>query len=66
MTLWNTGDDAYRADEYGPFITVTRTIAGSGTKWQMTGKRGNIVSTSKEEMSAVIDHLSIDAGICTA
>jgi hypothetical protein len=62
VTLWNTGDDAYRADEYGRFITVTRTFTGNGTKWQMTSKRGNIVSTSKQEMEAVMDHLSIDAG----
>lgn len=68
VTLWNTGEDAYRPDAYGRFITIQRR-AGSGSGYQLSGERGNIVSRSRDEMLEVIDHLSIDAanpiaGVC--
>lgn len=61
MTLWNTGEDAYRPEAYGQFITIQRKV-GSGAGYQTSGERGNIVSRSRDEMLAIIDHLSIDAG----
>jgi hypothetical protein len=62
VTLWNTGDDAYRPDVYGQFITITRKV-GAGAGYLMTGERGNIVSRVRDEMLSIIDHLSIDAGV---
>lgn len=61
VTLWNTGEDAFRPDVYGQFITVQRKV-GSGASYQTSGERGNIVSRSRDEMLAIVDHLSIDAG----
>lgn len=61
VTLWNSGEDAYRPDVYGQFITIQRKV-GSGAGYQMSGERGNIVSRSRDEMLAIVDHLSIDAG----
>eukprot|EP00731_Ephydatia_muelleri_P016543 Em0009g967a len=63
--LRNRGHDAYRHDVYGDTIVVERHIRSDGTgtyklkSGSTSGNRGTIVSTKKEELQHILDHLNI-------
>ncbi|KAI9027577.1 P-loop containing nucleoside triphosphate hydrolase protein [Phycomyces nitens] len=58
--LTNKGPDAYKPDVYGDTIQVERRISkdGLGT-YKIKNSSGKIVSTKKEELTAICDYMSI-------
>ncbi|KAM4867526.1 structural maintenance of chromosomes protein 6 isoform 1-T1 [Thomomys bottae] len=60
ITLRNRGDDAYRANVYGDTIVVQQHISvDGGRSYKLKSGSGNIVSTKKEELVAILDHFNI-------
>ncbi|KAF7299670.1 p-loop containing nucleoside triphosphate hydrolase protein [Mycena chlorophos] len=60
ITLKNQGEEAYRPQEYGKSIIITRRFTKEGnSSWKIKGKDGHVVSTKKEELSAICDHMNI-------
>lgn len=60
--LRNRGQDAYRHDVYGDTIVVERHIRSDGTgtyKLKSGGNSGTVVSTKKDELQHMLDHLNI-------
>ena len=67
MTLWNTGDDAYRHDQYGDFLTIERKFRKNGVSvWKVLTSTGESVSTitkkeiKKKDIYHILDHLNIN------
>ena len=63
MTLWNTGDDAYRPDVYGECLTIERRFRKNGASvWKLFTSRGQSVpNVKKKDIDHILDHLSINA-----
>jgi hypothetical protein len=41
VTLWNTGDDAYRHEVYGDWLTIERVIkSAGGTQYKLLNSQG--------------------------
>lgn len=60
IQLKNTGEEAYRHDEYGDSIVVTRHFTKEGSSsYKIKSKDGRVVSTKREELSAICDHMNI-------
>ena len=60
IQLKNTGEEAYRPDEYGDSIIVTRRFTKEGSSsYKIKSKDGRVVSTKREELSAICDHMNI-------
>ena len=60
ITLKNEGDEAYRHDVYGDSIIVTRRFKRDGTgSYKIKSKNGKVISTKKEELIAICDHMNI-------
>lgn len=60
ITLKNQGEEAYKPKEYGQSITITRRFTKEGSStWKIKSKSGHIVSTRKDELSAICDHMNI-------
>ena len=60
IVLKNQGDEAYRHDVYGDSIIITRRFTKDGSSsYQIKSKAGNKVSTKREELSAICDHMNI-------
>ncbi|KAG6820629.1 hypothetical protein H0H93_014232 [Arthromyces matolae] len=59
--LKNQGDEAYKPDEYGKSIIVTRRFTKEGNStWKIKGaKSAQTISTKKEELAAICDHMNI-------
>ncbi len=60
IQLKNKGDEAYRHKEFGDSIIITRkfTMEGSSS-WKIKSKDGKIVSTKRDELSKICDHMNI-------
>lgn len=59
--LTNRGPDAYRHDVYGDIIQVERRLvrdSGLG-QYKIKNASGKLVSTKREELTAICDHMSI-------
>ncbi|CAL5228582.1 g11742 [Coccomyxa viridis] len=64
VVLWNTGDEAYQPDEYGPTITFARKIRRSGGSEYFLGEhgcKGLGHPAKKVEIDAILEHFNIDA-----
>ncbi|TSO25151.1 Structural maintenance of chromosomes protein 6 [Bagarius yarrelli] len=60
VKLRNRGSDAYKGDIYGDCISVEQRITGDGGRTcKIKNKSGSIVSTKKEELTAILDHFNI-------
>lgn len=61
LKLLNKGPDAWRHEDYGDTITITRTIqregGGGGTKLSATS--GRVVASTRAELQAITDHWNI-------
>lgn len=60
VTLKNQGEEAYRPKEYGKSITITRRFRIDGSSsYKIKSKDGRVISTKREELSAICDHMNI-------
>ncbi|RHY26666.1 hypothetical protein DYB32_007412 [Aphanomyces invadans] len=55
-----TGSDAFRPEQFGPRIQVERIIRSEGTaEYRLKDSGGHLVSKSKADLEAMLDHLNI-------
>ena len=60
IQLKNQGDEAYRYDLYGESIVITRRFTKEGaSSYKIKSRDGKVVSTKREELSAICDHMNI-------
>lgn len=60
IQIKNQGEEAYKPKEYGKSIYITRRFTkDGGSTWKIKGKDGRVISTKKEELSAICDHMNI-------
>ncbi|KZP31527.1 P-loop containing nucleoside triphosphate hydrolase protein [Athelia psychrophila] len=60
ITMKNQGEEAYKPKEYGKSIVITRRFSKTGTStWKIKSKDGKTVSTKKDELAAICDHMNI-------
>ncbi|ERE84942.1 structural maintenance of chromosomes protein 6 [Cricetulus griseus] len=60
ITLWNRGDNAFRANVYGDSIVVQQHISVNGSRsYKLKSEKGTVFSTRKEELMAILDHFNI-------
>ncbi|XP_072500099.1 structural maintenance of chromosomes protein 6 [Notamacropus eugenii] len=60
ITLRNRGEDAFKPSVYGDAITVHQHISVEGNRsYKLKGQTGNLVSSKKEELTAILDHFNI-------
>ena len=53
VTLWNTGEEAYRPHVFGDRITIERRITGSGaSKYRVLTAQDRAVSDKRDDMQA--------------
>ncbi|KAF9483584.1 P-loop containing nucleoside triphosphate hydrolase protein [Pholiota conissans] len=56
----NQGDEAYKPKEYGSTIVITRKFTKEGSSsWKIKSKDGRVISTKKDELAAICDHMNI-------
>jgi hypothetical protein len=60
VTIKNQGEEAYKPDEYGKSIVISRRFTKDGsTSWKIKSKDGKVISAKREELSAICDHMNI-------
>ncbi|XP_066453092.1 structural maintenance of chromosomes protein 6 [Eleutherodactylus coqui] len=60
IKLRNRGHDAYKPDVYGESVIVQqRLTADGGRSYKLKSSTGSLVSTKKEELTAMLDHFNI-------
>ena len=60
ITIKNQGEEAYKPKEYGKSIIISRTFTTSGSStWKIMNSQGKGVSTKRDELSAICDHMNI-------
>ncbi|XP_076834227.1 structural maintenance of chromosomes protein 6 isoform X2 [Brachyhypopomus gauderio] len=60
VKLKNRGSDAYKGDIYGDCICIEQRITSDGCRiCKIKNKTGFIISTKKEELTAILDHFNI-------
>ncbi|TFK73649.1 P-loop containing nucleoside triphosphate hydrolase protein [Pluteus cervinus] len=60
ISLKNKGEEAYKPQEYGHSIVITRRFTKDGSSsWKIKSKDNRVVSTKKEELAAICDHMNI-------
>ncbi|KAF9077495.1 P-loop containing nucleoside triphosphate hydrolase protein [Rhodocollybia butyracea] len=61
IALKNQGEEAFKPQEYGKSIFITRRFTKEGNStWKIRGaKHKNVLSTKREELSAICDHMNI-------
>ncbi|GJE88371.1 hypothetical protein PsYK624_044540 [Phanerochaete sordida] len=60
VMLKNQGEDAYKHDVYGDTIVITRRFTKEGSSsYKIKSKDGKVVSTKRDELSAICDHMNI-------
>ncbi|KAJ7166983.1 hypothetical protein C8R46DRAFT_268423 [Mycena filopes] len=60
ISLKNQGEEAYKPDEYGDSIVITRRFTTQGnSSWRIQSKAGKLISNKKEELNAICDHMNI-------
>lgn len=56
----NQGEEAFKPTEYGNTIIITRKWSKEGSpSWKIKSKEGKVVSTKKDELAAICDHMNI-------
>lgn len=56
----NQGEEAFKPKEYGKTIVITRRFTKEGSStWKIKSKDGRVISTKKDELSAICDHMNI-------
>lgn len=60
ITLKNQGDEAYKPKEFGKSIVITRQFnVNGGSSWKIKSRDGKLISTKKDELAAICDHMNI-------
>ncbi|TFY72836.1 hypothetical protein EVG20_g177 [Dentipellis fragilis] len=60
IQLKNQGDEAYKHDIYGDSIIITRRFTKEGSSsYKIKSRDGKVISTKREELSAICDHMNI-------
>ncbi|OBZ68728.1 Structural maintenance of chromosomes protein 6 [Grifola frondosa] len=60
VVLKNQGEEAYRPKDYGKSIVITRRFnKDGGSSYKIKSKDGKAISTKREELSAICDHMNI-------
>jgi chromosome segregation ATPase len=60
VTLKNTGDEAYKPHQYKNKIIIERMIRADGTgSWKIRSADKRLISTRREELNAICDHINI-------
>ncbi len=60
IQLKNQGDESYKYDLYGDSIVVTRRFTKEGSSsYKIKSRDGKVISTKREELSAICDHMNI-------
>ncbi|OQR78632.1 structural maintenance of chromosomes protein 6-like, partial [Tropilaelaps mercedesae] len=59
ITLANRGTHAYKPDEFGPSITVTRTLRQTSAQYEIRSHDRRVVSTKHEDLQTILRHLNI-------
>jgi structural maintenance of chromosomes protein 6 len=60
ISLKNQGEEAYKPKEYGKSIVIARKFNREGSSsWKIKSKDGHVISTKKDELSAICDHMNI-------
>lgn len=60
VVLKNQGEEAFKPQEYGKSIVITRRFTKDGSSsYKIKSKDGRVVSTKKEELSKICDHMNI-------
>lgn len=61
MKITNKGPDAYKPDVYGEHIIIERRISKDGASGYKikSSSTGKTISTKREELAAICDHMSI-------
>uniref|UniRef100_A0A8C1S1A7 Structural maintenance of chromosomes protein 6 n=1 Tax=Cyprinus carpio TaxID=7962 RepID=A0A8C1S1A7_CYPCA len=60
VKLKNSGNDPYKGDIYGDSICIEHRITSDGCRTcKIKNKTGHVISTKKEELTAILDHFGI-------
>ncbi|KAF8895600.1 hypothetical protein BD779DRAFT_1434318 [Infundibulicybe gibba] len=60
ISIKNQGEEAFKPKEYGKSIIITRRFTKEGSSsWKIRSKDGRVISTKKDELSAICDHMNI-------
>ncbi|KAG6377141.1 P-loop containing nucleoside triphosphate hydrolase protein [Boletus reticuloceps] len=60
IVLKNQGEEAYKPKEYGKSIVIRRVFSRDGvSSWKITSKDGAVISTKRDELAAICDHMNI-------
>ena len=60
IQIKNQGEEAYKPNEYGKSIVITRKFTKDGSSsWKIKSKDGKVISTKKEDLAAICDHMNI-------
>ncbi|KAJ7643937.1 P-loop containing nucleoside triphosphate hydrolase protein [Roridomyces roridus] len=60
ISLKNQGEEAYKPQEYGKSIVITRRFTKEGSStWKIKSKTGKLISSKKDELAAICDHMNI-------
>ena len=60
ISLKNQGEEAYKPKIYGKSIIITRRFTKDGSSsYKIKSKDSKVISTKREELSAICDHMNI-------
>ncbi|KAL0960989.1 hypothetical protein HGRIS_005984 [Hohenbuehelia grisea] len=60
ISIKNQGEEAFKPQEYGKSIIITRRFTKEGSStWKIKSKDNRTISTKKEELAAICDHMNI-------
>ena len=60
VQLKNQGEEAFKPNEYGKSIIITRRFTkDGGSAYKIKSKEGRVISTKREELQAICDHMNI-------
>lgn len=60
ISLKNQGEEAYKPQTYGKSIVITRRFKKDGSSsYKIKSKDGKVISSKREELSAICDHMNI-------
>lgn len=60
IVLKNQGEETYKPKEYGKSIVIRRAFTRDGSSsWRIMSKDGALISTKRDELAAICDHMNI-------
>ena len=60
VTIKNRGPEAYKHDQFGDSIIITRRFTKDGSSsYKIKAKDGKMVSNKREDLTAICDHMNI-------